>query len=53
MIKKEKKVLPKGWKENVDVIREDALSPRDKRIIREAMEKINRLLKQISDVIKD
>ena len=51
--KQKKSILPKGWKENVDAIRKDALSPKEKRILREATEKANRMFKQISDAIKD
>jgi len=47
--KKKKSVLPKGWKDNVDTIRKDALSPKEKRILREGTERI----KQITRAIKD
>jgi len=46
---KSTKILPKGWKENVDAIKKDALSPKEKRILREGTERI----KQITRAIKD
>jgi len=49
MNKEKNKVLPKGWKDNLDAIKKDALSPKEKRILREGTERI----KQITRVIKD
>ena len=28
--KKKKSILPKGWKKNIDAIKKDALSPKEK-----------------------
>ena len=47
--KKKKSILPKDWKENIDAIKKDALSPKEKRILREGTERI----KQITRAIKD
>ncbi|KAG2478833.1 MAG: hypothetical protein NPMRTH1_270028 [Nitrosopumilales archaeon] len=48
---KEKPVgtLPKGWKENVDAIKKDSLSPKEKRILREGTERIKRITRAIKD----
>ena len=47
--KNKKSILPSGWNEKVGTIRKDALSPKEKRILREGTEKIKRITRAIKD----